>query len=313
MLVKLPWRRLFPAVISLAIVGIAGVILIRTLSTLDPTAVLRQFEATSGIALSVAIGLSALAYGILAGYEVAMLRYLGSAMPAWRPFLTSLVAYPLGHAIGFGALSGGAVRYRFYAAAGLPALDIGKVVVLSAMPYAAGLGLLCGVSLLLWSAEAAPLLNLTSGAAQAIGASLVVSHAIYVGLVLRWRRPLKLKSLTLELPSPRMTWLQYLAGLIDVLCAVGVLYVLLPDSMDLGFAPFVAVYVIAILAGLLSSVPAGLGVFESMLLLMLRDQPADAVLGAVLAYRLAYELVPFAWGLLLFLVLELTGRRQRAV
>jgi phosphatidylglycerol lysyltransferase len=312
MTLQLSWRKLVPILISLAIVGLAGVVLVRTLATLDPAAVLRQFEATPALALALALGLSVAAYGVMAGYEVAMVRYVGSTMPPWRPFLTSLVAYPLGHAIGFGALSGGAVRYRLYAAAGLPTLDIGKVVVLSTLPYAAGLGLLCGVSLLLWAVEAAPLLNLTPSAARGIGASLVVSHVIYVVLVLRWRRPLRLKGLTLELPTPRMTALQYLAGLADVLCAVGVLYVLLPDSVELDFAPFVAVYVVAILAGLLSSVPAGLGVFESMMLLMLRDQPPDAVLGAVLAYRLAYELVPFIWGLLLFLVLEFVGRRRPA-
>jgi uncharacterized membrane protein YbhN (UPF0104 family) len=74
---------------------------------------------------------------------------------------------------------------------------------------------------------------------------------------------------------------------------------------------FVAVYVVAILAGLLSSVPAGLGVFESVLLLMLRDVPPESLLAAVLAYRMIYELLPFLLALLLFLAWEARARLQR--
>jgi uncharacterized membrane protein YbhN (UPF0104 family) len=47
-----------------------------------------------------------------------------------------------------------------------------------------------------------------------------------------------------------------------------------------------------------------------MLLLMLREVPADGLLGAVLAYRLVYELVPFAVGVSLFIGWEAWSRRH---
>lgn len=56
-------------------------------------------------------------------------------------------------------------------------------------------------------------------------------------------------------------------------------------------------------AGVVSNVPGGVGVFETVVILLLSGQlPADAVLAALLAYRIVYYLLPFAVaaGLLLF-------------
>ena len=79
------------------------------------------------------------------------------------------------------------------------------------------------------------------------------------------------------------------------MCAAGVLYVLLPPQDDIGFAAFAALFIIAIAAGIISNVPGGVGVFESVLLLLFRAVPADQLLGALLAYRIIYYLVPLAW------------------
>jgi uncharacterized membrane protein YbhN (UPF0104 family) len=93
-----------------------------------------------------------------------------------------------------------------------------------------------------------------------------------------------------------------------------VLYALLPESADLSFLLFVGVYVLAVLAGLASSVPAGLGVFESVLLLLLKHVPPDQLLGAVLAYRFLLELVPLFVAMVLFASYEGWWRlpKQRA-
>jgi uncharacterized membrane protein YbhN (UPF0104 family) len=86
--------------------------------------------------------------------------------------------------------------------------------------------------------------------------------------------------------------------------------VLLPPAVNIGFVAFVAVYVTAVAAGALSGVPAGLGVFESILLVTLTGVPTESLLGAVLAYRLVYELLPFVGGLLLLLAYEAWAPRR---
>jgi uncharacterized membrane protein YbhN (UPF0104 family) len=303
-------KRLLPALVSVIIIAVAAVVLWRTLSTIDPAEVAASFRALPAASLALAGVFSILALASLATYEVVMLRNLRPGLPWRRPALVGLIAYPVGHAIGFGALSGGAIRYRLYQPLGLGPLEVGKVIVLSALPYAAGLGVLCAVSLVFAADAAAPRLNLSSAGATGIGAALLATHLAYVVAVLRVRGTLKLRWFEAELPGPRLTAFQYALGLTEVLAAAAVLYVLLPEGATGGFLAFVAVYVVAILAGLLSSVPAGLGVFESMLLLMLRDVPAESLLGAVLAYRLVYELLPFLLGLALFLAWELAARRR---
>lgn len=302
--------RVLPALVSAAIIVVAGVVLYRTLGRVDAADVAVRFASIPGPNIALAAAFTLLAFLSLAVYEVAMLRYIGAGLPDGRPFLTALIAYPVGHAVGFGALSGGAVRYRVYAAAGVSTFDVGKVIVLSVMPYAAGLGVLCAASLVLESAEAAVLLDVTPGAAVLAGSLLFAAHAAYLLAVLRLRGPISLRWLELELPSPRMTAIQYTLGLVDAGCGIAVLYVLLPEGAGIGFLAFAAVYVIAVFVGLLSSVPAGLGVFESMLLLLLRDVPPEALLGSVLAYRLIYELVPLAVGIALFVGWEMWSRRH---
>jgi uncharacterized membrane protein YbhN (UPF0104 family) len=56
---------------------------------------------------------------------------------------------------------------------------------------------------------------------------------------------------------------------------------------------FLAVYMVAMLVGMLSHVPGGLGVFEALVVVMLPGAPPDAAFGALLAYRATYYVVPF--------------------
>ena len=302
--------KLLPALVSFAIIAIAAIVLWSKLAEVNPAGVAASFAAIPGSALVLAGLFAAGAFFAMALYEVQMLRYL-RPMAGWqRPFVTALIAYPIGHAVGLGAFSGGAIRYRIYSAAGFGAADIGKLILLSVMPFASGLGLLAGVSMLAATEGAAAALHLQHQVVAMIGAGLLLTHIIYVALVIARVRPLGSWVPAFELPSPRLTTIQYLLGITEVLCAIAVLYVLLPLEAGIAFPAFVAVYVAAITAGALSGVPAGLGVFESILLVTLTGVPTEALLGAVLAYRLVFELLPFVSGLLLLLAYEAWAPRR---
>ena len=302
--------KLLPALVSFAIIAIAAIVLWSKLAEVNPAGVAASFAAIPGSALVLAGLFAAGAFFAMALYEVQMLRYL-RPMAGWqRPFVTALIAYPIGHAVGLGAFSGGAIRYRIYSAAGFGAADIGKLILLSVMPFASGLGFLAGVSMLAATEGAAAALHLQHQVVAMIGAGLLLTHIIYVALVIARVRPLGSWVPAFELPSPRLTTIQYLLGITEVLCAIAVLYVLLPLEAGIAFPAFVAVYVAAITAGALSGVPAGLGVFESILLVTLTGVPTEALLGAVLAYRLVFELLPFVSGLLLLLAYEAWAPRR---
>jgi uncharacterized membrane protein YbhN (UPF0104 family) len=67
------------------------------------------------------------------------------------------------------------------------------------------------------------------------------------------------------------------------------------------------VYVLANVASLISHVPGGLGVIESVVLLLL---PQANFIGALLVFRVLYFLVPLAIGGTTFAAIEIR-RRQR--
>ena len=101
------------------------------------------------------------------------------------------------------------------------------------------------------------------------------------------------------MPGARLAFAQVAVASTDLLCAAGVLYVLLPPQVTVGFAQFAGLYLIAISAGVISNVPGGVGVFESVMLLIFRTVSPDRLLGALLAYRVIYYFAPFAVALAL--------------
>jgi len=85
------------------------------------------------------------------------------------------------------------------------------------------------------------------------------------------------------------------------------LYIFMPPELNMSWPAFIAIYCIAFVAGQLSNVPAGLGVLEAALLLMLPQVPPAKLLGAVLAYRAVFEILPLLLALVLLVAFESTS------
>ena len=300
-------RRLLPLAVSAAIIALAGHVLLGTLRRIRVADVLHALGRTAPAEVAVGVLLVIGLYSALATYETIVARFLAGPVSSRRAVLGALLAAPLGHAIGWGAVSGGAIRYRIYSAVDMRPLEIGKFALLAAIPYPAGLGLLLAVSLVLQSDAAGAILHTSAALARGVGLALFALHAAYLALIAR-RRPMAFGGLRLTPPPPQLTAVQYAIGIIEVCCGAGVLYVLLPDGVSLPFVVFLGVYVLSILAALASSVPAGIGVFESVLLLLLPHVPPAPLLGSVLAYRFLLELVPVTLALGLFVSYEIWWR-----
>ena len=112
-------RRLLPVAVSIAIIVAAASILGRTLHRINPAEVWAQLKRIPAPALAMGALLVVTVYAVLALYEVIIVRQVRAPVSAFRAVLAALVAVPIGHAVGLGALSGGAVRYRIYSAAGV--------------------------------------------------------------------------------------------------------------------------------------------------------------------------------------------------
>ena len=232
-------------------------------------------------------------YSTLAIYEAIIARTLAGPVSSRRAMLGALLAAPIGHVLGWGAVSGGAIRYRLYRAVLMRRIDIGKFVLLAAMPYPLALGLLLGVSLVMQSAAAAHILHVPPDLARGSGMALLALHVGYLTLVVNRRAPLRFGRLVLTLPPPSLTAVQYFAGIVEVTSGASILYLLLPASIAPPYLVFVGVYVLSVIAGLASSVPAGIGIFEAALMVQLPAANRDQLIAIVIAYRCLLEAVPF--------------------
>jgi glycosyltransferase 2 family protein len=96
-------------------------------------------------------------------------------------------------------------------------------------------------------------------------------------------------------------------GPLNFACVAGCLHETLAAVLGTPYFGVASVYVIANFAGLVSHVPGGLGVIESVVTFLL---PAANIVGAVLAFRFLYFLVPLTLGSILFAVAEIVFRWQ---
>lgn len=88
--------------------------------------------------------------------------------------------------------------------------------------------------------------------------------------------------------------------------AAAAFYVLLPASASVSRSSFFGAYLLAQIAGVVSNVPGGLGVFETVMLLLLSSFISSAtILGALLVYRGIYYFLPLIVAALLLGTYEL--------
>jgi phosphatidylglycerol lysyltransferase len=157
--------------------------------------------------------------------------------------------------------------------------------------------------------QASKTLHVATGTVTIIAVIGLCKDVGWIVLVAKRRAPITIRNFSLQLPSLRHTLAQLGIGLLQLSAITGILYAFMPAELNMSWPAFVGVYCIAFVAGQMSNVPAGLGVLEAALLLMLPQVPPAKLLGAVLAYRGVFELLPLIVALLALVWVE--GRRKR--
>lgn len=276
--------------------------------------ILAQIRALPPSAVLGAIGFSATAYVLVGIYEGIALHRITGQWRMWYAMRTTVIANPVGRAIGVAVVSGGALRYRFYSAIGLNAKQVGTLIVLMAMPYVLGVGWLIDLSLLFHPHIGSNALGLATSTILIIASIGLLKDFGWLAFVKVRRAPLAIGQLSIKLPSLGHTGLQIVLGVAQILCNTVILYLLMPAELAMSWPAFIAIYCIAFVAGQLSNVPAGLGVLEAVLLLLLPHVPPAKLLGAVIVYRAAFEVLPLFVGLVLWTFYEVGAlNRKRAV
>ena len=294
---------------SLLIFGIVALVLRRELAHLHTREILEELRQTPRTHVLIALGFTTLSYWLLGFYDVLALRYLRKPVVYSRTLLTSFIANAFGHNLGLAAFTGAAVRFRLYASAGLTAIDVATVQGFCSLTIGLALATLGGLSLTLEPAHTAAVLHLHPRWAMFAGITMLASVGAYATWCILGRTPVEIRGWALHAPRARIGFAQIALGVADLSCSTAVLWWLLPPQSDMGYLTFVGAYAAAVTAGIISHVPGGLGVFETVIVFALPDVPASSLLGSLLVYRAVYYLAPLMVATLLFGAKELSARR----
>ncbi|WP_114942866.1 lysylphosphatidylglycerol synthase domain-containing protein [Microvirga calopogonii] len=294
-------------VIAATAIGLAAFLLYRTLSRYSLDQLIAAVAAVPVPRLLGAAGFAAASYLCLSFFDYLALHYVKRPLPYRKAALASFTALSLGHNIGLAALSSGAVRYRFYNRWGLKTGEVAKVIVFCGITVGLGLLVLGGAALLLRSGLAMEITGLTRPAVLALGTGCLALPALYLVLSAFLRKPLTIRRWSLEMPPLRLAIGQVLIGSINFAFVAACLHQALAAVADVAYLGVASVYVIANATALVSHVPGGLGVIESVVMYLL---PQNDLIGPLLVFRFVYFLVPLVLGSILFSVTELVYRRK---
>jgi phosphatidylglycerol lysyltransferase len=267
------------------------------------------FQSISFERVAFASFLSALGYVILTLYDVLAFRYVKIKMPYPRLALAAFSGYALSNNVGYSFLSGGAIRYRLYSGWGVGAGQIARIIAFCTFSGWLGFATMGGLACLLEPAGEFPSI-FPSKLHLLLGFGLVAVTFCYLTACFSKRAPIHWRSLRFELPSGKLASLQTIVGIIDLSVASGVVYSLLRFETPLSFASFTGFFMIAILAGLVSQVPGGLGVFETVLMACLAPYaPSARIFTTLILFRILYYLVPLMTAMVVLGAYELAQRR----
>ena len=302
------WQRAKPWLLTAGVVALAALLVFAFKGLWQEISYDQVVAAVRGVDrsdLALALLATAVSYLALSGYDHSSLRYVGVSVPYRLVAQTSFIAYALTNTIGLGVFTGGAVRMRLYGAAGVDAALISRAIAFNAVAFGLGVGTVGAVGLL-WDAQELASLMRVPAWLLSTGACLVL---LVIGTLLVWCRDGRERRLfgrlSLRLPPVSLALRQLLWSVLDIAAAGAVLWVLLPDGA-VGFPSFIGFYAAALVLGVISHVPGGLGVFEAVMLVALGGQvPGEALAGALVLYRLTYYVLPLVLALLLMLLHEL--------
>lgn len=302
------------AVSALAIFLFAVWVLQKSLAGMRWAEVQAHLHSLPAANIALALLCVAASYGALSGHDWLALRFVGARIPWHQLAPTSFIACAIGQNLGMTPLTAGAVRLHGYRRLGLSTAQVGGVVAFCAITFGLGVNLLLNISLWLAPETAAQVLGISIAGVRTLGLCTLLGLAGWFWLTLGRRdRPFTLGGHRFSPPTARVTSRQLLVGAADLTASAAALYCLMPDLAGLGFLAFLGSYVLAMAAGIFSSVPGGLGVFESVLLLTLPTAPQAEVIGAALAFRVCYFLLPFMLAMLWLAVREFPRwQRSRA-
>jgi len=309
-------RRLAGLALGAVVLFAAALAAQRLAASINPAQILPALTGLPHWRIAGSVLFTAASYLLLIGYDIVALRAIGEkAVPLRVTARAAFTSYALSHNLGLAPLTGGSARLKIYGSAGLSPAAVARVIVIAGGAFWGGVAIVAACSL---AAARAPVhlgpLILSPGHQRMVGAALFGLVACLFGAL---RRPPALRRLFARSApgvSPAALGLLIGMGALDLAFSAAALIVLVPGLALADFPQLYVVYAIAILAGLVTHVPGGIGVFEAIMFAGLPASlgavPAELA-AALLAYRVIYYFLPLGLALFINTASEAHGLRRQ--
>jgi phosphatidylglycerol lysyltransferase len=299
---------------SLLVIGLfvgALYILHRWLETYSIEDIRRALGRLPASQLVAAGVVGAASYWLLTLYDVLALRHLNRSLPYRWVALTAFTSYAFSHSFGFATIVGGSIRYRLYSPLGLSMLDVAQTTLFVVTTFTIGLIIVLPIVLAV-EPMALVALNLPAETGTALGIIGLIALVAYLAAGWWLHKPLRVWGHDIAFPRPGIALGQVVLGLCDLMLAAAVLYLCLPPSPGTDYLDVLVIFGLALIAGIISHVPGGLGVFDAIVLVGLSGTMAgDDIVAGLLVFRVIYYLAPLIIAGLLFGFLEALRARAR--
>jgi len=306
------WRRILGPGLSVILFTAAVLLLYSELKTYHLKDILNAFQSIPAGGLGAAAALTILSYTVMTGYDALALRYIRHPLAYSKVGLASFIGYAFSNNIGMSMLAGASVRYRLYSAWGLSAFQITQVVAFCTLTLWLGFFTIGGAVFLIEPLTIPAAIHLPLASLRAVGI-VMLAVVLAFGIATKVKKTaVTIRQWEIQLPSVRLLVSQLILAALDWMLASLVLFVLLAPGSAMSYPEFLAVYLLAQLAGLVSQIPGGLGVFETVIVLMLSARvPANQIFGALLGYRALYYWLPLITAALLLGLQEILRKQER--
>ena len=252
---------------------------------------------------------SACSFALFSSFDLIGRRYTGHHLPARQVLPLAFVCYAFN--LNLGSLVGGlALRYRLYSRLGLDAATITRIVSFSMATNWLGYLLLAGAAFALQPPDVPPSWRLDTGALRALGGAMIGAGLAYLAAcAFARRRSWTLRGHVFALPPLPLALAQVGVSMLNWLLMATIVWLLL-QPQRVPYPSVLTTLLVAAVAGVITHVPAGLGVLEAVFVALLSHRaPAAPLVAALLTYRAVYYLAPLAIAALAYLRAELRWRR----
>jgi glycosyltransferase 2 family protein len=298
------WTRwLYPAA-GLLLLFFSLYILQKELGHYSLADILRGLAQISDRQLAYALGFAFTGYFIISTYDLIAFRQLNHYLDRKRILFTTFITYAVSNTTGFTLLIGGGIRYRFYSLWGVPTRIIATITALGNLTFWLGLLTLSGLTLLLNPLQLPQSLRIQTIVMQYLGIAALALVGTY--LYFCWRKKsLRIKGKIFRFPQASISLSQIAVFSLDWAFAAAVLYCLIPSYPHKSYLQFFSIYQLAMATSIMSNIPGGIGVFETVIIFLLPESIfAPDILSSLLVYRSIRFLIPLAIAIILVCCFE---------